>query len=95
MASSPVCVVHRLSRSADGELEGPAGPGVEIKRKRSPPGFPGPASRTVRPNHVHAFGLPVNFPLMIQGSRMALCRTRHITQGLSVRKPEGPLFRCY
>lgn len=87
MAGSPVCLVHRLSRGADGELEGPAGPGLEIKRKRPSPGFPGPASSTVRPNHVHAFGLPVNFPLMIQGSRMALCRTSHITQGLSVRKP--------
>ena len=32
MAGSPVCLVHRLSRGADGELEGP---GVEIKRKRS------------------------------------------------------------
>lgn len=91
MAGSPVCLVHRLSRGADGELEGP---GVEIKRKRSA-GFAGPASNTVRRNHMHAFGLPVNFPLMIQGSRMVLCRTSNITQGLSVRKSWGPLFRRY
>lgn len=84
-ACSPVCLVHRLSRGADGEQVGPAGPGVEIKRKRPPSGFPGPVSSAVRPDYVHVSGLPVNFPLMIQGSRMALCRISHTTQGLSVK----------